>query len=98
MCSATFKEDFRIVLCGNEMEPVVSVSRKEWEAFFADHSKLVERYQLLLSKLEAARTTIQGLNEKAQQQMVKSGETLKQLTIVLDKLCEETEGQLPGSD
>jgi oligoendopeptidase F len=80
------------------MEPVVSVSRKEWEAFLADHSRLVEKYRLLLSHLEDARTAIQGLNEKTQQQMVKSGETLKQVRTVLDKLCEETEAQLLGSD
>ena len=98
MCSATFKGDFCIAFRRSEMEPVVSVSRKEWDAFFADHSRLIERYQLLLSRLEAARTAIQSLNEKTQQQMAKSGETLKQLTNVLDKLCEETEGQLLGSD
>lgn len=80
------------------MEPVVSVSKSEWEAFLADHSKLVQRYELLLSQLDVARTRIEGLREKTEQQMAKSGETLRQVKSVLDKLCEETERQLLESE
>lgn len=76
------------------MEPVVTVSKSEWEAFLAEHSKLVQKYEMLLGQLEKARTEIAGLQERTDQQMAKSGETLRQVKTVLDKLCEETESQL----
>lgn len=80
------------------MEPFVSVSRHEWDAFLADHSKLVQRYELLLSHLDLARTRIQGLHEKNEQQMAKSSETLRQVRTALDRLCEETEERLLESE
>jgi len=80
------------------MEPVVSVSRNEWDAFLADHSKLVQKYELLLSHLDLARTRIEGLREKTEQQIAKSGETLRQVKSALDRLCEDTERQLLESE
>jgi len=80
------------------MEPIVSVSRNEWDAFLADHSKLIQKYELLLSNLDLARTRIQGLHEKTEQQMAKSGETLRQVTAALNRLCEETENELLESE
>lgn len=76
------------------MEPVVSVSRSEWESFLSDYSKLVQKYQLLLSHASLARTKLEGLRERIEQQMGRSGETLRQVKTVMDRLCEETEGQL----
>ena len=76
------------------MEPAVSASRSEWDSFFADHSKLVQKYELLLSHLALARTRIEGLRERTEQQMAKSGETLRQVKTTLDRLCEETEREL----
>ena len=77
-----------------EKEPVVTVSKSEWEAFLAEHSKLLQKYELLLGQLEVTRRKIAGLQERADQQMAKSGETLRQVKKALDKLCEETERQL----
>ncbi len=80
------------------MEPVVSVSKSEWEAFLAEHSKLVQKHQLVLSQLELARTRIAGQHEKTEQQIAKSGEALRQVKSVLDKLCKETERELDESE
>jgi hypothetical protein len=80
------------------MDPVVSVSKREWEAFLADHSRLVQKYELLLGQLEVARTKIAGLQERSVQQIMKSGDTLRQVKSILDKLCEETERQLLESE
>ena len=80
------------------MQLVVSVSKSEWDAFLAGHSKLVQNYELLLSQLDLARARIEGLREKTDQQMAKSGETLRQVKTILDKLCEETESRLLGSE
>jgi len=80
------------------MGPVVTVSKNEWNAFLEDYSKLVQKYELLLSQLDLARTRIEGLHERTEQQMAKSGETLRQVKSALDRLCEETERQLLGSE
>lgn len=76
------------------MDSVVTASRNEWDAFIADHSKLLQKYELLLSHLSLVRTKLEGLREKTEQQMAKSGETLRQVKTALDRLCEETEGEL----
>lgn len=80
------------------MKSVVSVSRNEWDAFLADHSKLVLRYELLLGHLDLARTKIEGLREKTEQQMARSGETLRQVKSALNRLCEDTERELLESE
>jgi hypothetical protein len=54
------------------MESIVRVSRGEWDAFLADHSKLIQRYELLLVQLDNARQEIQGLREKEETQMARS--------------------------
>ncbi len=73
------------------MEQVVNVSRSEWEAFLADHSKLLQKFELLLTQLDLTRTKFEGLEERTAQQMSKSGEALDQIKTALDRLCEETE-------
>lgn len=77
---------------------IVTVSKGEWEAFLTDHSRLVRKYELLLSNIELARTKMEGIREKTEQQMAKSGETLRQVKRALDRLCEETETQLVESE
>lgn len=76
------------------MSPVVAVSKNEWEAFLADYSKLVQKYELLLGHISLARTKLEGIREKTEQQMGRSGETLRQVKMALDRLCEETEREL----
>ena len=76
------------------MEPVVSVSRREWDAFLSEHSRLIQRFQLLLDSLDLARTKIEGLHERTGQQMAQSSQTLHQTRLALDKMCEETERKL----
>jgi ElaB/YqjD/DUF883 family membrane-anchored ribosome-binding protein len=76
------------------MDSVVTVSRNEWDAFLADHSKLLQKYELLLSHVTLARTKLEGIREKTEQQMARSGETLRQVKMALDRLCEETEREL----
>ena len=76
------------------MGSVVTVSRNEWDAFLADHSKLLQKYELLLSHVSLARTKLEGIREKTEQQMARSGETLRQVKMALDRLCEETEREL----
>ncbi len=80
------------------MGPIVTISRGEWDAFLADHSKLVQKYELLLTHLGLVRTKMEGLRERTEQQMGKSGETLRQVKSALDRLCEETERQLLESE
>ena len=81
------------------LEPaLVNVSREEWDGFLSDHSKLMQKYELLLSHLDLARTRIQGLHEKTEQQMAKSSETLRQVRSALDRLCDDTERQLDESE
>jgi len=80
------------------MSSVVTVSKHEWEAFLADHSKLVQKYELLLTQLHIVRTKIEGIREKTGQQMAKSGETLRQVKRALDRLSEETERELLESE
>jgi hypothetical protein len=76
------------------MDSVVTVSRNEWDAFLADHSKLLQKYELLLSHVTLVRTKLEGVREKTEQQMARSGETLRQVKMALDRLCEETEREL----
>jgi hypothetical protein len=76
------------------MAPIVTISRGEWDAFLADHTRLVQKYELLLTQARLARTRIEGIRERTEQQMAKSGETLRQVKSALDRLCEETERQL----
>ena len=76
------------------MGSVVTVSRNEWDAFLADHSKLLRKYELLLGHVSLARTKLEGIREKTEQQMARSGETLRQVKMALDRLCEETEREL----
>ncbi len=80
------------------MDLAVSVSRDEWESFLGEFSKLVQKYELVLSHLDLARARIEGLQEKTEQQMAKSGETLRQVKTALDRLCEETEAELVESE
>jgi hypothetical protein len=80
------------------MNSVVSISKTEWEAFLTENSKLVQKYELLLGQLEVARTKIAGLQERTAQQVTKSGDALRQVKNILDKLCEETERQLLESE
>jgi len=80
------------------MDPVVSISKSELEAFLAENSKLIQKYELLLAQLEVARTKIAGLQERTAQQVTKSGDALRQVKNILDKLCEETERQLLESE
>jgi hypothetical protein len=49
------------------MESVIRVSRSEWDAFLADHSMLIQRYELLLDQLDNARQEIQSLRENETQ-------------------------------
>lgn len=80
------------------MDSVISVSRTEWESFLAGFSELVQKYQVVLNQLDLARTKIEGLREKAEQQIAKTGETLRQVTAALERLCEETEEELVESE
>ena len=80
------------------MEPVVSISKVEWEAFLAENSKLVQKHKLVLSELELAKTRMIGLQEKIEQQIAKSSEALRQINDVLDRLSEETERDLNESE
>jgi hypothetical protein len=48
------------------MDSIVSVSRSEWDSFLADHSKLLERYELLLTQLDAARQELGNLRVEEQ--------------------------------
>jgi len=80
------------------MDPFVSISKSELEAFLTENSKLVQKYELLLGQLEVARTKIAGLQERTAQQVTKSGDALRQVKNILDKLCEETERQLLESE
>ena len=50
------------------MESTVRVSRSEWEAFLADHSRLVQMYELLLDQLDHAREELQRLRAKEETQ------------------------------
>ena len=93
-----FKAGFPHSSNRDRMDPVVNVSKTEWEAFLAENSRLVQKCELLLGQLEVARTKITGLQEKTAQQMTKSGDTLRQVKNILDKLCEETERQLLESE
>lgn len=90
-----FLSDDSAGYCQREtMESVVMVSRSEWDAFLSEHSRLIQKFQLLLDSIDVARTRIEGLRERTEQQMAKSGETLRQIKTTLDRLCEETERQL----
>lgn len=80
------------------MDPTVAVSSGEWDSFLSEFSKLVQKYELVLSHLDLARSRIEGLQEKTEQQMAKSGETLRQVKGALDRLCEETEAELIESE
>jgi len=80
------------------MDAIVTVSKSEWQAFLEDHSRLVQNYELLLTKLETAHTKIAGLQERSEQQTIKSGETLRQIRTALNELCEETEKRLHESE
>jgi len=76
------------------LDSVISVSRSEWESFLAEFSELVQKYQLILSQLDLARTKIEGLREKTEQHIAKSGETLRQVRAALESLCDQTEEEL----
>jgi hypothetical protein len=65
-----------------------------WEAFRADYSKLLQKYELLLGQLEVARTKMAGSEEGTDQQMAKSGETLGGVKKVLDRLCSAIRSEL----
>jgi hypothetical protein len=54
----------------------------------------VQKYELLLNDASLARAKLEGLRERLEQHMAKSGETLRQVKTTVDRLCEETEGQL----
>ncbi len=64
----------------------------------AEFSELVQKYQLILSQLDLARTKVEGLRERTEQQIAKSGETLRQVRVALDRLCNETEEELVESE
>lgn len=96
--AAPLLSGFGISIRRKKMAQIVSVSRNEWDAFLADHSKLIQKYELLLSNLDLTRTRIQGLREKTEQQIAKSGETLRQVKAALNRMCEETERELLESE
>ncbi len=64
----------------------------------AEFSELVQKYQLILSQLDLARTKVEGLRERTEQQIAKSGETLRQVRAALERLCDETEEELVESE
>jgi ElaB/YqjD/DUF883 family membrane-anchored ribosome-binding protein len=76
------------------LDSVISVSRSEWESFLAEFSELAQKYQLILNQLDLARTKVEGLREKSEQQLAKSSETLRQVRAALERLCDETEEEL----
>lgn len=80
------------------LEPVLQLNRKEWEAFLEELSELTKKYELLLSKLDLARITIEGQRERSKQLTAKSGESLKQIRSAMEKLCKETEDALNESE
>lgn len=80
------------------MVSVVGVSKSEWDQFLSEFSKLEQKYELVLSHLDLVRTRIEGLRERTEQQMVKSGEALRQVRSSLDHLSEETERVLLESE
>jgi hypothetical protein len=80
------------------LKSVVSVSKSEWDAFLAEHSKLVQRYELLLSQLDITHTRIKSYHERTDKQIARSGEALRQVRSAIDKICEETEDQLLDSE
>lgn len=79
------------------MAPVVTVSRKDWDEFLADFSTFAKRYEVLLGHLDLARTRIEGIRERTDQQMKQSSETLRQVRSAIDRLCDETETLLLDS-
>jgi ElaB/YqjD/DUF883 family membrane-anchored ribosome-binding protein len=72
----------------------VTVSKKEWDAFLAEFSRFVQKYELLLSQLDLAQTKLEGFKEKAQLQIDGSREALNQVRAALDRLSDEAEEEL----
>jgi hypothetical protein len=54
------------------MESIVSVSRGEWDGFLADYYELLDRYELLLTQLDAARQELRNLREEEQTRIAES--------------------------
>ena len=80
------------------MSSVVSASANEWRSFLADFGIFVQKFELVLSQLDLARTRIEGLRERTEQQEVRSGETLRQVEAALHRICDETEVELVESE
>jgi hypothetical protein len=57
------------------MPPVVPVGKHEWESFLAGHSRLGQKYHLLLTRRHIVRRKIEGIRDKTGKQMAKSRET-----------------------
>lgn len=83
----------RIVTCWT-VSAVVGVSRTEWDTFLSEFAALAQKYEFILAQLDLFRVRLEGLKERTDQQMAKSGEALRQVKMSLDRLCEETEGVL----
>lgn len=69
----------------------MKLNRNEWEAFMSEFSELAKEYALLLSQLDLVQTRMEGLREKTNQQVAKSGEALRQVMVAVEKLCDKTE-------
>lgn len=57
----------------------------------SEFSELAKEYALLLSQLDLVQTRMEGLREKTNQQVAKSGEALRQVMVAVEKLCDKTE-------
>ena len=76
------------------LDSVLQINRNEWEAFLEEFSELTKKYELLLSKLDLASITIEGQRERYKQLTAKSGESLRQISSAMEKLCKDAEDVL----
>jgi len=83
---------------GARITQTVTVGKEHWDAFLAEFSLFVQKYELLLGQLDLSKTRLDGIKEKTQLQIEGSRDALHQVRAALDKLSDETEEELSESD
>jgi hypothetical protein len=76
----------------------VTFSKEEWDAFLADFSKFVQKYEILMTQLVLAQSKVEGFKEKTQLQIDGSRQAINQVRTAIDRLSNETEEELNEPD
>jgi hypothetical protein len=74
-------------------------NKSDWDVFLKEFSEIARKYEVLLARLDSGQSRSQSKPEGMKQQVPRdSNEALRQMRSTIERICEETEEALSGTE